>query len=60
MVISKPRCFECLGQSTYWTEWSDAADRNPELKALVIHYPEPPDGCVLIRCSQGCYDADEE
>lgn len=43
-------CTDCGGRGSYWTEWSSKADANPELAALVIERPEPPDGTVLIRC----------
>jgi hypothetical protein len=49
-----PNCRECLGQGTYWTEWSDAAERSEMLRSLVLIYPEPTDGTVLIKCST-CY-----
>jgi hypothetical protein len=45
------RCPECLGQRSYYTEWSDSAEADPKLKALVLHYPDPEDGTVLIKCT---------
>jgi hypothetical protein len=50
--VRKEDCWCCGGARMYWTEWSDSADRDPELKRLVIDYPDPPDGTVLIRCPQ--------
>lgn len=44
------KCRECGGEGEYYTEWSDAADSNPELKALVTYYPDPPTGVVWIKC----------
>lgn len=43
-------CPECGGQGNYWTEWSDKADRDPDLSIMVIERPEPPDGVVLFEC----------
>ncbi len=44
-------CPECKGQRQYWTEWSDAGEADPAMKALVVEYPDPADGTVLINCS---------
>lgn len=52
------KCPECLDQGKYWTEWSDSAESSPELKALVVCYPDDPDGTVLIRCST-CREGDK-
>lgn len=43
-------CPECHGLGSYYTEWSDSAEADEKLKALVLHYPEPADGTVLIKC----------
>lgn len=44
-------CQNCNGNGNYWTEWSDAAERDPEMRALVLEYPDPADGTVCIKCS---------
>lgn len=44
------KCKECHGDGEYYTEWSDSAEANPELKAMVVYYPDPPDGTVWITC----------
>ncbi len=44
-------CKECLGSGSYFTEWSDSAERDPHLKSLVLYYPEEPDGTVEIKCT---------
>lgn len=54
MTKHSERCPECLGQQTYFTEWSDSAESNPYLRSLVVYYPDPPDGTVEIKCSRGC------
>ncbi len=51
-------CPECFGKGKYFTEWSDSAEADPKLKALVLYYPEEPDGTVEIRCSRGCFPDD--
>lgn len=56
MTHKTEECSECLGEKSYWTEWSDSAENSPYLKSLVLHYPDSPDGTVVIKCSQGCYD----
>lgn len=33
----KYNCDECHDLKAYWTEWSDKAENNPELKALVLY-----------------------
>lgn len=54
MTQSAPaRCSECHGAGSYYTEWSDSADRavkSGSLKVVVLDYPEPPDGTVCIQC----------
>jgi len=42
------KCTECGGDGRQYIEWSDAADT--EMKQMVLHYPDPPDGTVLIVC----------
>lgn len=49
-LLLRPACEECGGRGWYWTEWSDKADRDPDLRRLVLAYPDPPDGTVCIRC----------
>lgn len=55
MEQSQEKCKECGGRGGYWTEWSDSAEANPELRAMVLEYPDPPDGTVYIEC-QSCKD----
>ena len=46
-------CPECGGQGSYYTEWSDSAEKamkNRTLEVVVLHYPDPPDGTVDIQC----------
>ena len=50
-----PKCLECGDTGEYQTPWSDKAEADPELKALVIAYPNTPDGTVLIRCTHCKY-----
>lgn len=55
VIISKEdydklMCPECGGRGWYYTEWSDAAESDPTLRSAVLHYPNPPDGTVCIRC----------
>lgn len=49
-ILINDKCRECSGYGAYYTEWSDVAEANSELKAIVLCYPEPPDGTVLIWC----------
>lgn len=47
-----PRCPECKGTGSYYTEWSDSSElaaANGTVK--VLHRPEPPDGTVDIECT---------
>lgn len=44
-------CPECGGEGSYYTEWSDSAEASEYLRSLVLEYPKPPDGTVLIRCT---------
>lgn len=46
------KCPECGGFGSYSTEWSDAAERDPDLKKLVVEYPDPPSGTVTLQCHE--------
>lgn len=50
MTKGRTTCPECLGYRRYFTEWSDAADANKEMAAMVTYRPEEPDGTVEIIC----------
>ena len=51
-------CPECWGAGRYFTEWSDAADADEKMAAMVTYRPEDPDGTVEITC-QVCMGAGE-
>lgn len=43
-------CDNCWDFGYYYTEWSNAAEADPEQEKWVIEYPDPPDGTVCIAC----------
>lgn len=42
-------CNDCNGRREYWTEWGDAARRDPSLQHLVIEVDED-EPYALIHC----------
>lgn len=46
-------CTQCYDKKQYWTEWSDAANRDPYLMSLVIE-PATDEPWALIHCPS-CY-----